>query len=1163
MNPVQSASGVEPGVGLPINPVLGAQVFADEEDLDFVVEGPLALEWQRTYLSTSESVGWFGLGWSSPLEVSLQVVADPVGRSIERVDCVDVFGRRIPFEYVAPGATQVSVDEAATLTRTPEGQYRLDTSDGTTYRFRDREGSVHRLAALTDRNGNSINLAYQGTVGTDETVRVSCSGGQQLELMVRQSRLHEVIELRSTGAAPVVLARYTYTAGGDLREVFNRAGECMRAFEYDDLHRIRHQVYAGSFESWFEYIGTGTESKVSKYLDNIGQSWTFEYRASNTLVTDQSGRTSLYHFDAKRRWIGYTDPLGRLTRFGIDRAGNVRSVVDPAENMTETLFDERNNPVEVRDADGAVTKIEWHPVFDMPVVIIDALGRAQTCEYDARGNLVAEVDPCGAETLYQLDERGMTIGITDAKGGVSTLQYNERGQVLRYTDCSARETKYAYDDNGWLRSVTDELGRRTAYEYDAAGRLRRETMADGSFVHYESDLADRPLSVTDSLGNTMWFQYAPDGLLVRQTDSLGHVLQCRYSPSRQLIELVNENGARYRFGYDAADQLIEESGFDGGLTLYTYDAAGRIVRTIEAPDLPEAITTHYRRDPLGRLLERRTATGRTVLRYDLAGQVVEAFNGKVRVQLQYDAGGRITEEAVSAPGWFHTLQHSYDPLGNRLSTSLPDGTTIGALYYGSEHVHQIRLGEETLADFERDAAHQEVSRTQGRLTTTWNYDAVGRLQQQSTRAAPAGAKNPLLTLGRGSGTEIERHYSYDRAGRLAAAMDRGRPLSYGHDALDRLTRFGDEQFAFDPAHNLQPAGTGAVVIDNRVSTFGPYRYRYDAHGRVVEKRAADAVTYFKWNDDHRLVESSLQDADGLRTTTYLYDPFGRRVAKQGPAGGSWFVWSQETLLRECRDGIDYTFIYEPEGFTPLAQAVARVSGAGFASAPQIYYYHCDQVGLPRELTDAQGQMVWECSYAGWGRLSDERLHVGAAAAGSDMRQPLRTLRLQGQYFDVETGLHYNFNRYYDPDCGRYLSRDPIGLAGGPNEYLFVVDPAGWIDPLGLTGTYIMSGGKKRNYVGKGPKARSQASKRARLKGCQKKALVHKDFGDDDMGFMVEHLLMKHYNARKSTSWANSTRLNSPGKKKYAAASPKRKAEARRKAKALRLKFEAAKKSCGL
>ncbi|PWJ72511.1 UNVERIFIED_ORG: RHS repeat-associated protein [Pantoea agglomerans] len=57
---------------------------------------------------------------------------------------------------------------------------------------------------------------------------------------------------------------------------------------------------------------------------------------------------------------------------------------------------------------------------------------------------------------------------------------------------------------------------------------------------------------------------------------------------------------------------------------------------------------------------------------------------------------------------------------------------------------------------------------------------------------------------------------------------------------------------------------------------------------------------------------------------------------------------------------------------------------------------------------------------------------------------------QGQYFDAETGLHYNRFRYYDPDAGRFVSQDPIGLAGGVNLYQYAPNPLSWVDPLGLT-----------------------------------------------------------------------------------------------------------------
>ncbi|WP_284358229.1 RHS repeat-associated core domain-containing protein, partial [Pseudomonas syringae] len=61
----------------------------------------------------------------------------------------------------------------------------------------------------------------------------------------------------------------------------------------------------------------------------------------------------------------------------------------------------------------------------------------------------------------------------------------------------------------------------------------------------------------------------------------------------------------------------------------------------------------------------------------------------------------------------------------------------------------------------------------------------------------------------------------------------------------------------------------------------------------------------------------------------------------------------------------------------------------------------------------------------------------------------QNLRFQGQYFDVETGLHYNTFRYYDPEIGRFTTQDPIGLLGGFNLYQYAPSPIGWIDPLGL------------------------------------------------------------------------------------------------------------------
>ena len=134
---------------------------------------------------------------------------------------------------------------------------------------------------------------------------------------------------------------------------------------------------------------------------------------------------------------------------------------------------------------------------------------------------------------------------------------------------------------------------------------------------------------------------------------------------------------------------------------------------------------------------------------------------------------------------------------------------------------------------------------------------------------------------------------------------------------------------------------------------------------------------------------------------------------------------------------------------------------------RVRYYHNDHLGTPRELSDEDGGIVWQATYRAWGNtirveaaqpraLQKHELLAHGQQAQQAQNDPNpqelpieQNLRFQGQYFDEETGLHYNRFRYYDPDCGRFVSQDPIGLDGGENSYQYAPTPNAWIDPLGL------------------------------------------------------------------------------------------------------------------
>ncbi|EGI41778.1 putative RHS family protein [Escherichia coli TA280] len=143
------------------------------------------------------------------------------------------------------------------------------------------------------------------------------------------------------------------------------------------------------------------------------------------------------------------------------------------------------------------------------------------------------------------------------------------------------------------------------------------------------------------------------------------------------------------------------------------------------------------------------------------------------------------------------------------------------------------------------------------------------------------------------------------------------------------------------------------------------------------------------------------------------------------------------MAQESRpEGISSLYIYsDPGSYEPLA----RVDKVGKEGLNRILYFHTDVNGAPEEMTDSDGKIVWETGYQVWGNTIQEKDHGGVE----------QNLRYQGQYLDRETGLHYNLHRYYDPDVGRFMVTDPIGLRGGLNLYQYAPNPLSYIDPLGL------------------------------------------------------------------------------------------------------------------
>ncbi|HEY0894330.1 MAG TPA: RHS repeat-associated core domain-containing protein, partial [Cellvibrio sp.] len=195
------------------------------------------------------------------------------------------------------------------------------------------------------------------------------------------------------------------------------------------------------------------------------------------------------------------------------------------------------------------------------------------------------------------------------------------------------------------------------------------------------------------------------------------------------------------------------------------------------------------------------------------------------------------------------------------------------------------------------------------------------------------------------------------------------------------------------------------------------------------------VTRYRYNAQNQLVEVNVAGV----VTRYTYDALGRRISKTTEPGAqqstistTTFYWNGDVLLSEINEGVSSTsrtYLFEPFSFKPLA----------LVQHGQVFHYHTDHIGTPREITNARAEVVWSSTFKTYGAL--------ALAHVNEVENPLR---FQGQYFDSETGLHYNRHRYYDPNCGQFTTQDPIGLLGGMNAYQYAPNPMTWVDPCGLS-----------------------------------------------------------------------------------------------------------------
>ncbi|WP_322401152.1 RHS repeat-associated core domain-containing protein [Massilia luteola] len=912
----------------------------------------------------------------------------------------------------------------------------------------------HLVTRYLDRTGRGMNLAYDTSIdsGTNaKAIREWADDGSD------DTRLEWDKNIR--------LTYVTDALGHETRYYYDIAGYTYRI------------VYPDGREEW---LFRDDAKNVVRHIHADGSSEHYGYDGQGNLLTHTRADGSQVHFeyDGQHRVTGIRDGEGGTWKRDYNAQGQLVEETDPRGNKTQYAYDKAGRPVEVHDAKGGVTKLAYTPDGQL-ATYTDCSGHSSQWEYDERKRLVKRIDAAGNATRYRYTTLSpATLAQAHREG---TDSGNRPGQLEAVIHPDGSQEQFRHDAEGRLLAHTDALARTTAYRYTAAGLIAKRIDALGHNLRYQWDALGRLSALENENGSVYRFQYDPVGRLLQEQGFDGKVTEYRYDEASGVLAETVEAGVTTRLDFDPMGRLVQ--------------------RRAAAPGQPEQTET-FAYNANGQLAEAKNEHARLQWFYDAAGNLVREH--------QHYQGPFHPDRRTAV--WHHQYDElnqrngTTRPDGHRIEwLTYGAGHVHGLLLDGQDLVSFER---DTL--YQETGRTQANG-----LLQTMKYDPLGRLiEQQLGAAAQASQKDryPYAAPYRpgvqaGTQAAILRRYRYDPSGQLACLEDSRRGhVEYRYDPVGRLlaanSELGHETFAFDPAGNIQAADTAQQapttrraplpkLLDNLLKEYAGVSYRYDERGNVVERTQDGKRSEYQWDAFNRMTRAATDHG----ITTFAYDPLGRRIAKHSQAMDgtafrettrTMYGWDGDTLALESSVRKGHAagertvhYVYERDSFVPLVQAsqsqALRLAPTTDVKAlmagndgkydntldplwngeyeqeaepfgkDEIAFYQCDHLGTPQELTDHEGKVAWSAQYKAWGEAMEA---ISEAARKAGMRNPIR---FQGQYFDEETGLHYNRYRYYDPHMARYLTQDPIGLLGGVNTYAYAPNPVGWLDPLGLSG----------------------------------------------------------------------------------------------------------------
>jgi RHS repeat-associated protein len=668
--------------------------------------------------------------------------------------------------------------------------------------------------------------------------------------------------------------------------------------------------------------------------------------------------------------------------------------------------------------------------------VVDQLGRVTNYAWDDRGLMTEQVFPNGARAQYQNDAHGNKIGELSPDGTRWEARFDYWGRIVERTTPDGLSIQFGWTPAGRLAWVRERDGSVRSYRYDAMGNRTETTLGDGSVLRRHFGGLSWPYLDEYENGDHIRVSYNLDGQLVSLQNELGERSEWVQTPLGP-VSLTMFDGRKLERSYDRNGRLIAFEQGHGRVEL-RYDAAGQLVG-ISFPDGSEE-----------------------TFAWDLRGEMTEAQGPSGHVLMTRNAIGDIVGERVDAFGEATSIaaETSSDGARRRLHTSWRYDIRIER--DAMQRVARLTFGAGPSIGFERNEyGRSSRIRLPGGASIESEYDGLTRLVRRCVVRVRPDDLDPSQPVWIGPRKhDTYKAYRYNERGQVVGIESGDASIALRYDARDRLVaRLVDDQpkerYQYDAAGNIyEPEGGREYGPGNRLLRSAHQIYEYDDAGFLVRRVArhddGDREWQYEWTGQDTLAAVALPDG---RRVEFAYDALERRIAKrlldaEGRVENTTrFLWDVTRLIQERTSRLDVagnaiatvtrSFVYEDDCFSPMAERVETLAGETVTDTGWLFYV-CDLVGRPELLVDGDGVVVTRIESSAYG---DSVVHG-----------PVWTpVRAPGQFEDLETGLFYNYRRYYDPQTCRYISPDPVGIDGGWNAYPYCKNPIDEIDPFGTDG----------------------------------------------------------------------------------------------------------------